>query len=261
MHSLNVDYNCNVGDYISVLGGVHVGGTSDPGTDNLVVDGISSVGDYITALGGIHVGGTSDPGTDNLIVDGDVGLGITDPSGYRLYVYENVKYDGYAAYIRHDGNSYRCHGLRIAAGADANNTGTTYMIAFANGANSAKGSVKLVNGAIQYATSSDRRLKTNIIETKYEGLEAVLNLPVVDYELKDAPGYNHTGFIAQDLEEVFPYAVSSDDDGMLTIDKSSFVPILTKAIQEQQKIIETQNNKIIDLEERLLKLEELLMSK
>jgi len=30
------------------------------------------VTDYITAEGGIHVGGTSDPGTDNLIVDGDI---------------------------------------------------------------------------------------------------------------------------------------------------------------------------------------------
>jgi hypothetical protein len=28
--------------------------------------------DYLVAMGGVHVGGTSDPGTDNLIVDGDL---------------------------------------------------------------------------------------------------------------------------------------------------------------------------------------------
>ena len=33
--------------------------------------------DYGYALGGFHVGGTSDPGTDNLIVDGNVGIGTT----------------------------------------------------------------------------------------------------------------------------------------------------------------------------------------
>jgi hypothetical protein len=35
--------------------------------------------DYGTALGGFHVGGTSDPGTDNLLVDGNVGVGTTIP--------------------------------------------------------------------------------------------------------------------------------------------------------------------------------------
>ena len=53
-------------------GGIHVGGTSDPGTDNLVVDGHANIVDYLTAEGGLHVGGTSDPGTDNLVVDGTI---------------------------------------------------------------------------------------------------------------------------------------------------------------------------------------------
>ncbi len=38
--------------------------------------------DYVIALGGIHVGGTADPGTDNLVVDRDVtyaGLPSTNP--------------------------------------------------------------------------------------------------------------------------------------------------------------------------------------
>lgn len=40
--------------------------------DNLAVDGYATVADYLTASGGIHVGGTSDPGTDNLVVDGTI---------------------------------------------------------------------------------------------------------------------------------------------------------------------------------------------
>jgi len=41
---------------------------------------IFKASDYITAEGGIHVGGTSDPGTDKLIVDGNVGIGTTAPA-------------------------------------------------------------------------------------------------------------------------------------------------------------------------------------
>jgi len=96
----NVAHNrLYVADYMYALGGVHVGGYSDPGTDNLLVDGYCKVtgeirqgatdyggyeiqtggqiycNDYIVAMGGLHVGGSSDPGTDNLIVDGDCRLG------------------------------------------------------------------------------------------------------------------------------------------------------------------------------------------
>lgn len=61
---------------IYTAGGIHVGGTSDPGTDNLLVDGtceitgISTFTGLIKTAGGVHIGGTSDPGADNLIVDG-----------------------------------------------------------------------------------------------------------------------------------------------------------------------------------------------
>jgi hypothetical protein len=60
-----------VADYLTALGGVHVGGTSDPGTDNLLVDGKADIVDFLAAYGGINCGGTSDPGTDNLLVAGN----------------------------------------------------------------------------------------------------------------------------------------------------------------------------------------------
>lgn len=55
----------NASDYITALGGVHVGGTSDPGTDNLVVDGYVLTGSYTSFApvvgnnNNINVGGTS----------------------------------------------------------------------------------------------------------------------------------------------------------------------------------------------------------
>ena len=69
--------------YITTTGGIHVGGTSDPGADNLLVDGYVQVADYVTAEGGVHVGGTSDPGADNLVVDGSITVAGT-PLGQNL---------------------------------------------------------------------------------------------------------------------------------------------------------------------------------
>jgi hypothetical protein len=106
----------NTSGNITTAGGVHVGGTSDPGADNLVVDGtitgngsgisllnatnISSgtipdarletnvdVSGFVTTVGGVHVGGTSDPGAENLVVDGTitgVGSGITNLNASNL---------------------------------------------------------------------------------------------------------------------------------------------------------------------------------
>jgi hypothetical protein len=132
-------------DFLIASGGLHVGGTADPGTDNLIVDGKIAIGkttpwaeldvdgeircdkfvighsgisgswdihtrgsvhigdeleveDNITVLGGLHVGSSWDPGSDNLVVDGKVGIGTNSP-------YEKLHVDGeiYVAYM--DGTS------------------------------------------------------------------------------------------------------------------------------------------------------------
>lgn len=48
-------------------------------TDNVTFNRVD-ISDYGTASGGFHVGGTSDPGIDNLYVDGRVRVGTTGPS-------------------------------------------------------------------------------------------------------------------------------------------------------------------------------------
>jgi hypothetical protein len=112
--SSNVTFNrVAISDYGYALGGFHVGGSSDPGTDHLIVDGNVGIGvtpaDKLDVNGDIRVrgadikdtGGTSritltdngnlhlreDGGTASLTVDtqGDVGIGITSP-GYKLQV-------------------------------------------------------------------------------------------------------------------------------------------------------------------------------
>jgi len=115
--------------------------------------------------------------------------------------------------------------------------------------------VYAANGTIQ---TSDRRSKTNIIELKY-GLEEVLKMQPVSFNWKNKNNPDtKLGLIAQDLQILIPEVIHSHiwekdkASGVLTkkeLDRlgvyySDLVPVLIKAIQEQNKIIETQGAEI-----------------
>ncbi|MDR7370344.1 tail fiber domain-containing protein [Flavobacterium aquidurense] len=104
------------------------------------------------------------------------------------------------------------------------------------------------NGA--FANTSDERLKTNV--TKVEnGLADVMQLNPVTYDKKRTLESNNydlheIGFIAQDLQKIFPKGVvfeGTDKDKLLAVNYDAIIPVLTKAIQEQQKIIEEEKSK------------------
>jgi hypothetical protein len=94
-----------------------------------------------------------------------------------------------------------------------------------------------VNGAVVH--SSDRRLKREIRGLEL-GLDAVLRLRPVSYSYAwaDREDDRRLGLIAQEVREVVGEAVHEQEDGMLGIDYESLVPVLIRAIQEQQQAIE-----------------------
>jgi hypothetical protein len=90
--------------------------------------------------------------------------------------------------------------------------------------------------------SSDRRLKQDIIELDY-GLNEVLQLKPVSYHWKKHPGQPKSlGLIAQDVQTIIKEIIhiADDKDNTLSVSYIELVPILIKAIQEQQVIIERQ---------------------
>jgi hypothetical protein len=98
---------------------------------------------------------------------------------------------------------------------------------------------------------SDIRLKENIYQ--YEnGLNDILQLNPIYYNLKDTPDRQKIGFIAQDVRNVLPQAVTGNEqNGFLGISYSAFSAVLTKAIQEQQTIIESQETEISTLKTQI----------
>ena len=284
-------------NYLVAMGGIHVGGASDPGTDNLVVDGtisgngslisnlsasnISSgtisdsrlesyidrtrfnASDYITALGGIHVGGTADPGTNNLIVDGSTTVhGNTTVNGI-LYLTRSAPYMVFTEtetsytkkwYMGLDGK-----GLFIRENSTAGSNERFVMEENGNiGLGVADPRVKLdLVGSIYYTGSctdvSDVKLKTNI-RTIENVLFKLKQLNGVYYHFKDTAKYGaaeQIGMIAQDMQKVFPQLVNEIEEDLLGINYIDFSAVLLQAIKEQQQIIENQNSEQKDFKNRI----------
>ncbi len=97
-------------------------------------------------------------------------------------------------------------------------------------------SVYATIGVIQ---TSDATLKTNIQPTQY-GLDEVLALNPIEYNWKDYPsGGKMVGLLAQEVQKIIPEVVVTPQDGSpLGMKYIELIPILVKAIQEQQKKIE-----------------------
>ncbi len=179
--------------------------------------------------------------------NGFVGIGTSSP-GYRLDVQYNNGV-GYVQNIYNGGNTATSHGIKIQAG--ANSSGGSYMIRFHRPDGTELGSIaQATTNSVAYNTTSDERLKENITETT-TGLENLMNIRVVDFNYKDDPlMVRSTGFLAQQLYKNYPVAVTKpeNDSDPWMVDYSKLTPILVKAIQDQQKIIDDLTARLAALE-------------
>lgn len=69
----------------------------------------------------------------------------------------------------------------------------------------------------------------------------------------------HYGFVAQDVQKVFPELVyETDTTGMLSVDYIGMIPVLLEGIKEQQTQIENQQIQIEELQEQLAAVQQIL---
>jgi len=105
----------------------------------------------------------------------------------------------------------------------------------------------LVTGTVtagNYLTSSSREIKENIVDfSSQEALEVLEHLSPVKFNYKaDDAKKVHTGFIAEDV----PWSVASSDGKGISL--TDIVSVLTRAVKEQQKTINTLLEKCHSLE-------------
>ena len=106
------------------------------------------------------------------------------------------------------------------------------------------GSAATVNGAltvVSIVSVSDERYKRNILPLQLS-LDKVERLTGVSYEWKTeeyaGKGFKEgkqIGFIAQDVEKVFPELVLTGADGYKAVAYDKLVPVLVEAVKEQHK--------------------------
>ena len=139
-------------------------------------------------------------------------------------------------------------------------TGTTCITTNTSGANTyhltfhyasnAIGSISTTTSTTSFNTSSDYRLKENVVPLA-DALAQIEMLQPKQYNFISEPDKTHHGFIAHELATVLPYAVTGekdavDDEGNIRpqqVDYSKLVGLLVGAIQELSARVKELENK------------------
>ncbi|GMR11464.1 MAG: hypothetical protein BMS9Abin28_2296 [Anaerolineae bacterium] len=140
--------------------------------------------------------------------------------------------------VQSDGNSSGAGGIRLAVSGGSNwkilHTGLHLSFA-ENGTRLAY----IQTGTGTYVVPSDRALKEGVAPLG-SVLDGVMQLNPVTYSyITDPKSTRVNGFIAQEVEAVFPGLVKTDEDGMKGLAYSDFGILAVAAIQEQQAMIES----------------------
>jgi hypothetical protein len=94
------------------------------------------------------------------------------------------------------------------------------------------GSISITSSATAFNTSSDQRLKDNIVDAP-SASDDIDAIQVRSFDWKADGSHQKYGMVAQELQSVAPEAVSgdADSDDMMGVDYSKLVPMLVKEIQ------------------------------
>jgi hypothetical protein len=178
---------------------------------------------FIDSSGNLRIGQTSGNADARTSING----GSTDSSPCIDYVK----------------NSSTTSTAQVYARFTANATGTGSITA--NGA-----------AAAAFTAWSDKRLKENITDLPSQ-LANIMALRPVEFDYVESMGGGHQiGFIAQDVQAIYPDLVGESSDGMLTLtDMNKNDARLIKAIQELKAINDTQAATITALTARIEALE------
>ena len=100
--------------------------------------------------------------------------------------------------------------------------------------------------------NSDGRLKKNI-RSLTGSLDKIKQLRPVTYNWKssDRGSDENIGFIAQEVEQVLPQLVTTNQNGYKAVAYSNMVPVLVDAIKEQQQMIADLKREVEELKKKM----------
>jgi hypothetical protein len=238
---------------------------------------MSAISGGALTFGGKQPGsGAAESEAMRILTDGDVRIGTTGTvysSGEKMSLYHS---GGQGLGIKTAGaTSYQPLGLWNEA------SGTAVLVRFAVGSGgSGAGEINSNGTTTVYAQPSDYRLKENIVPMP-SSIERVKALNPIRFNMIANPENTTVdGFIAHEVQEIVPEAVSYEKDGLKEeeyeitpevldedgnvvteavwgtrtvpeyqqMDASKLIPIMVKAMQEQQTIIDDLKSRLEALE-------------
>ena len=214
-------------------------------------------GDNNTMLGYNALASTTDPfyGNSNTALGAYAlannsynGMSNNTAVGYNSLINTSANYNVALGWNSGGSNTTGTWNTLIGANANVGSSGLSNATAIGSGAIvMASNTIRLgdngvttIGGAVAWSTTSDIRLKKDIVDTKY-GLNTVMQFRPVDYTLI-GNNLRQVGFIAQEIKKLVPEVVTGFEGDLskqetLSLTYENLVAVLTKAIQEQQEII------------------------
>ena len=205
-------------------------------------------------------GGTPSEAMFGIDLAGNMGVGVGGLSGgeqpaAKLHIKQSANKSENDSHFRIEGSGYSgfhwLNGTAYYIGQNSNGR----QLRMYSGSNEAVG-VYLTNGGNSWASYSDERLKENITDIG-SVTEKIKDIRCVTYNRKDVDDENKhetIGFIAQDFVGKFDQVLDeskvldSDEETRYSIRYTETIPILMKAIQEQQELINNLTARIEQLE-------------
>ena len=270
--------------------------TISTGTENIAI-GKNALLDLTTSSGNIGVGYNAGKnittGVQNSIVGGDAGDNITTGnsnallgahSGGAITTHSYNTFIGaqcarntvsergvYLGYDAGEGVASSAVG-NIMIGMESRPAGTTgnYEIVIGYGTtgkggqtgfiNPIGGGVYQGNNSSSWSTTSDRRIKKNIVDSN-DGLEKLMQVQVRNFEyrtedeIEELPTHAaiqkegvQLGVIAQEIQEVLPEVVKQETTGCLTVDPGNLTWYLINAVKELKTELDAAKARIETLE-------------
>jgi len=206
-------------------------------------------------------------------VTGNLGLGIFEPA-YKLDVAGTANLN---SGIAEPATALRCNGFEalwfngtyFSWGFGATSHNYFHLPVVVGGWASPEGHMLVVSGSAAktdgstWSNLSDARLK-NISGSYAKGLKEISALQPVTFTYKEGNARKldstkeQIGFVAQEVQEVFPEAVTTGEDGYLEFNMHAVNVALVNAIKELKNENENLKSKNLEMEARLTKLERMI---
>jgi len=142
----------------------------------------------------------------------------------------------------------------------ANSAGSAIPFIAYTSSTTQAGYILTSGSTISFVQGSDYRLKEDIIDMdKSATLSKLMEVRPVNFDWKDGTQINQDGFIAHELQEIFPQVIYGEkdavnEDGNIKpqgINLAQLIPYLVASIQEQQKLITTLQEQVLALQTKV----------